>query len=172
MRLLHRLTVCLVVMGFAAAYALAGTSTGQALPWHQQPRAQSAKLRTDYRIFKIYVNARVAGVRRAIASEARTDILVLRYGNRRWGLNHLKAKHDWGKALDNAIQYLVTDPNTKVRSEGGGSYRWDDTQVFKGERCDFRAVENRNRLSDGHEKGIISAYPLAPCGMVFLSGRR
>lgn len=110
----------------------------------------------------------MAGVRGAITSDNRTQRLVLRYGNRRWGLNHLKAKHNWGKALDNAIQYLVTDPKTKVRSEGGGSYRWDDSQWFKGELCDFRAVENRNRVSDGHEKGIITAYPLAPCGMVFL----
>lgn len=166
MRLRHRLTACLVV-SFVGVCAPAGTSTGQAVSRHPQARAQSAKLRTNYRIFKIYVNARVAGVR-AIASNTRTDILVLRYGNRRWGLDHLKAKHNWGTDLDHAIQYLVTDPNTKVRSEGGGSYRWDDTQWFKGERCDFRAVENRNRLSDGHEKGIITAYPLAPCGMVFL----
>lgn len=154
--------------GLAAACALASISTGQALSRDLHARAQSAKLGTDWRIFKIYVNATVAGVRGAITSDNRTQRLVLRYGNRRWGLNHLKAKHNWGKALDNAIQYLVTDPKTKVRSEGGGSYRWDDSQWFKGELCDFRAVENRNRVSDGHEKGIITAYPLAPCGMVFL----
>jgi hypothetical protein len=130
--------------------------------------AVAGKLKTDYRIFKVYNRYVLAARDRAhVASNHRVNQLVLRYGNKNWGLDHLKAKHDWGKDLDNAIQYIVSDPKTHVRAEGGGTYRWDDSQFYQGTYCPFRVVENRNKLSDGSEKGIITAYPMAPCGVVF-----
>ena len=167
MRSLRR-TSCRLGLCAMAGICVTGLTLTHGALAHQPPAAaQSAKLRTDYRIFKIYVNARIARIRGRAAADDKTNLLVLRYGNGKWGLDHLKAKHNWGNALDNAIQNLVDDPKTKVRSEGGGSYRWDNMQWFKGELCDFRAIENRNPLSDGHEKGIITAYALAPCGEVF-----
>jgi hypothetical protein len=131
-------------------------------------QAVAGKLKTDYRIFKVYNRyLRAARDRAHAAANHRVNQLVLRYGNKNWGLDHLKAKHDWGKTLDNAIQTIVSDPKTKVRSEGGGTYRWDDNQFYQHEYCPFRVIENRNKLSDGSEKGIITAYPLPPCGVVF-----
>jgi hypothetical protein len=165
---LRRFTSRVVGFGLVAICAVAVASGGQALAYRPHRVARAAGPATNYRIFKIYVSALAARARVVLASNNRVDSLVLRYGNRNWGLDHLKAKHDWGSDLDKAMQYLVTDPKTKVRAEGGNSYRWDDTQWFKGELCGFRVIENRTRLSDGYEKGIITAYPLAPCGDVFL----
>lgn len=127
-----------------------------------------AKPKTDYRIYKVYQRyVEAAGDDAHGSADDRIDSLVLRYGNQNWGLDHLK-KHGWGKSLDNAIQYLVSDPKTSVRSEGGGSYRWQDEQIINHLLCPFRVIENRNELSDHYEKGIITAYPLPPCGEVFV----
>jgi hypothetical protein len=128
----------------------------------------AAKPNTDYRIYKIYQRyVEAAGHRARSAANYRINSLVLRYGNKNWGLDHLE-KHGWGTSLDNAIQYLVSDPKTSVRPEGGGSYRWQDKQIINDQLCPFRVIENRNELSDHYEKGIITAYPLPPCGEVFV----
>jgi hypothetical protein len=161
-----------VVLSLIVAMAVASSVAivNGAPAWASQPRASVAsKPATNYRIFKIYMRYLEASPDRARAAQNdRINDLVLRYGNKNWGLDHLKAKHGWGSALDSAIQHLVSDPKTQVRAEGGGTYRWDDFQEFKGELCPFRVVENRNRLSDGYEKGIITAYPLPPCGETFI----
>lgn len=170
MPLLRRSAQAAVALSLAlvASWSLVGTGGSTARAREAHVRAASG-LKTDYRIFKIY-SRYVSAVRSEASPVAndRVNQLVLRYGNKNWGLDHLKAKHDWGTDLDHAIQYLVSDPKTSVRAEGGGTYRWDDTQRFKGELCPFRVVENRNPLSDGYEKGIITAYPLAPCGETFI----
>jgi len=157
----HYMTPIRRALSFVALAAACSVLLGAALA--------QAKPNTDYRIYKIYQRYILAARDRAhSAASHRTNSLVLRYGNKNWGLDHLKAKHGWGKSLDNAIQYLVADPKTSVRSEGGGSYRWDDEQLINHELCPFRVIENRNRLKDRHEKGIITAYALPPCGVVFV----
>ncbi len=146
-----------------APYALAG-------PLRPAPRRRAEAAEHDYKIYKIYNRYIEAAPDRAHATaNHRTNSLVLRYGNKNWGLDHLK-KHGWGKSMDNAIQYLVRDPKTSVNSEGGGSYRWQDEQIINNELCPFRLIENRNKLSDHYEKGIITAYPMPPCGEVFVFG--
>jgi hypothetical protein len=128
--------------------------------------ASAARSATDYRIFKRYYTELLAATDRGQAASKRTTkpiALVLRYGIGRsngtgWGLNHLKQRHHWSKALDSALEFMALDPNASVKERGKtNTYSWFDEYEHDGELCIIEAGEDRNELADHEEKGITSA---------------
>lgn len=163
-----------VALGLSGAVAVMLAATCPAVAFATRPSAQAAHAAVrghararpgTYVIYKTFQNPYVANALRSRPGRAANApqgpaAIVLRWGNRGFGYRHIKRQHGYTSTTESLItetvfqpQHISREPNAVVYTR---TYIADSR--LNGDVCTFRVVENPTHLSDGIEKGIITAY--------------